>query len=710
MANSFFKASLSSLNTIRVFLFTNMPQRNKYVFTFYSPKTSYKPEIIKITSQQTFTIVDLKLKENIEFGYGYQLSLNDFGITEVDVSDAVNFPEFDEMFNYDEDDLGATYTKEETTFAIWAPLAIAVVLELENEDSSFAGHFLTRTDKGVFRLTVKGDLLNRKYAYHINNSGITRKCNDPYGKGTSLDSLYSAIVDVSKIKNRTKITPTNKISNYVDAVIYEASVRDFTEKADTIKHKGKFLGLVEPNVKTKKGNPLGLDYLKYLGITHLQLLPIVDFRGVSDIYSCDSYNWGYDPISIFSLEGSYSSCPENPTSRLEEFTYMVDELHKNNIRVNMDVVFNHVYEYMSSMFEKVVPNYFFRRKSNGLIADASGCGNDFASERFMARKIIKDALRYFLEVFDVDGFRFDLMGLIDKTTILGAFKELKDIKKDLMFYGEGWDMGYELPKQEKCIIENAKDLKDLAFFNDTFRDIIKGPNGLSGLRVKGYANGDVSYVNGAEYVIAGCTLPYTYAPKYISANQTINYIECHDNFTLMDKLSNSNEDEDLSMIKNRFKLMSMLNILSFGVPFVHMGQEVMLSKNMHGNTYNEKDINAMNWDKVDEHFDNVKLLKDLIEFRNAVGTYSLSDPNEINEHLSFYKLDNGLLTFTVKNKKGGHLGTGFVVIINPTSTTKEYVLDEESQVIFSNCGLTINQKIFHDRGIVGPSSFIIFSK
>lgn len=711
MQNSYIKAVLYSLNTIRVFVFTNIPRREKPNFLLREGENIELLRVIKSVSQGPLTIYDLALNHEIKFGLGYQISMADLGLTELDLSNAVNFPEFDKMFNYDGDDLGAIYSKEETKFALWAPLASSVILALEDDAHNKTYHLMQRTDKGVYRITIKGDLLNRPYMYCVTNSGISRITRDPYGKGVTLDSVYSAVVDVNAIKSRIRITPQNEIKNYVDSVIYETSVRDFTEDNSTnILHKGKYLGFVEPGRVTNAKNPAGLDYLKYLGITHVQLLPIIDFRGVSDIYTKDSYNWGYDPISIFAIEGSYSTKPEIPQKRLEEFAFMVDELHRHNIRVNLDVVFNHVYDYLESAFEKVLPNYFFRRKRDGQIAEASGCGNDFASERHMAKKVILDALNYFVDVFDVDGYRFDLMGLLDIDTIEKGYQNAKKIKKDVMFYGEGWNMGYELPSEEKANMDNAEKLPDVAFFNDIFRDSVRGSNGYGGsLMNAGYVNGNVGCANDVEYVMSGSSIDIERPARFLNANQTINYVECHDNHTLRDKLSFTNEEEEIDLILKRIKFANAINLLSIGVPLIHMGQEVGLTKHLQGNTYNVTEVNNMDWKVVDERFEMAKYLKDLIFFRKNNDIFAEFDPNEYTKRVSFYQTDNGLLYTKYVNKKGGMFGRTIVILMNPNAEPRSYVLTQDSTLVFSDVGNIINNEIIVSRGNIGPATIRIFN-
>ena len=359
----------------------------------------------------------------------------------------------------------------------------------------------------------------------------------------------------------------------------------------------------EQHRTTVGGHPAGLDYLKYLGVTHVQIQPIHDFDSLDDLDTKKWYNWGYDPISYFALEGSYSIKPEEAMSRLLEFREMVDRLHKNDLRLVVDVVYNHTYAYEHSYLEKIVPHYYFRKKKNGLLSNASGCGNDIASERYMARKLIVDSVKYLFSHFDIDGLRFDLMGLLDIETVKQAYKAAKAIKEDIIFYGEGWNMGEELPKELRANKDNHKELLDFAFFNDTYRDIVKGPSSSFNLHEKGYICGNTSYQYGLDYAFHAGVLKLSYEPMLSTANQSINYLECHDNNTLYDKLLVSNANEEEKTLLERVCLANTILLLSFGVPLIHMGQEIGLSKDGLDNTYKTLGVNNMDYRLVDERFD-----------------------------------------------------------------------------------------------------------
>lgn len=706
MKNSYIKAQLTSLDTITVLVFSTTPR--PYKTMFYLQCEGNEPIALSVkrsSGSNLINLFDLALPFPYDFSKSYSISVTGFAPQHVDTSDAVYFPEFDEMFSYYGNDLGSIYSKEETTFALWAPLSINVLLSLENDKGEFISYKMSREEKGVYRITIKGDLLNRKYRYIINNNGVISATNDPYGKGVSLNSEYSAVVDIEQIKNMGIVTPKTPFKEYVDAIIYEVNVRDFTEQNNgvtNIKNKGKYLGFVEEGRKTINGHPAGLDYLKYLGVTHVQLNPVIDFGSVYD-ENDHVYNWGYDPISMFSLEGSYSLHPEIPMERLIEFKTMINKLHEADIRVNLDVVYNHTYKDICSCYEKILPQYFFRRKNDGSYSNACGCGNDIASERIMVRKMIIDSLNYFVNVYDLDGFRFDLLGLIDVDTINTAYESLKKKKENIMLYGEGWNMG-EMPIEKKACIENAYKLPHIAFFNDTFRDIVRGP--VFDKPKKGYITGDISYKDGMKYAYFASSLDLIYKPRFINANQSLNYVECHDNNTLFDKIMDSNPNLSKETQLKICKLANAMTVVSYGIPFIHMGQEIGQSKKGLDNTYNLLNINMLDYRLIDERFEMVAFLKDLISFRKTHKSFSSFLKDDLTNNNEIFEND-GALYFMSKNDNNDY--PHLLFCFNPTDHIVTYDFGSDIEMIFADSGI-LNKPIIQQNAMFSPYSFSIITK
>ena len=692
--NNYLKAKLVSWRKINVILFTDIPRPNSVTITLYKNDKVYKVEkFTKLHSVNQLYFFDIYLNEDYELGASYRLLLDSFPLINIDISEVVDFTDFDNRYAYDDDDLGSIYSKKETKFAVWAPLAESLYLkliDLEGKESILP----MRRDGSVYRLNIAGDLLNYKYHYIVTNNGLTFEVNDPYAKGTSLNSEYSVVIDYDLLLSKKRNAPQTKIENYVDAVIYETHIRDINEgNFNDVVNKGKYLGFIETGRKTNGGHPAGLDYIKYLGMTHIQIQPILDFNSEDDNNTKDWYNWGYDPISFFALEGSYSLNPSDAMTRLNEFREMVDELHKNDLRLIVDVVYNHIYKYEDNALEKLVPHYYFRKRKNTLLSNASGCGNDVASERKMARKLIVDSVKYLFSHFDIDGLRFDLMGLIDIKTIDEAYEAAKAIKKDIMFYGEGWEMGEELPANQKASKSNAAKQLNYAFFNDAYRDIIKGPSSPFNLHEKGFICGNTDYKFGVDYAFHACVLNLSYQPMFINANQSLNYLECHDNNTLFDKLLVSNANEEEKTLLDRVALGNAILLLSFGIPLIHMGQEIGQSKDGLDNTYKTLGVNNLDYRLVDERFDMVNRFRLLNILARKLGYTHLFKKEDIEGFFTISHWDNGVYALTAKEKNVLCNEKEFVILFNPTNQAVNFELDDYYTVYESECnGQTIRTK------------------
>ncbi len=610
----------------------------------------------------------------------------------VDVSDAPNFDNFDFHYTYLGDDLGATYEKDYTKFVLWAPLASKVTLRIKNEEID-----LTREEHGVYRGVAYGDYDGELYDYRIIINDKEIIVNDPYSKSTNTNSSRSAVINLKHLEMDMFDEKLPELNSYNEAIIYEAHVRDMTIDCKQIINKGKYLGLTERGNLTEANNPIGLDYIASLGVSHLQLLPVLDFESVDDTKP-EQYNWGYDPLNFFALEGSYSLDPENPYSRMKEFKKLVSSVHRVGIRVNLDVVYNHVYKVDDFSLNKITPNYFFRVE-NGKLANHSGCGNDFASERPMARKIILDSLKFLVKTYDVDGFRFDLMGLIDLKTIQDAEKMLHALKKDLMIYGEGWNM-FAVSKycEEFANMDNYLKLPRVAFFNDRYRDILKGLGSKSEINEPGFLLGNPNFMEGFKFIYRSGTQKGIYPVLFKDYNQSLNYIECHDNSTIGDVIFDSvNEDDD----HNKYvKLFNKVLLLSPGIAFIHMGQEFGQSKFGQSNTYNMGDYyNAFDYDEMDKKSEIVDSFRNYVKIRRSIALFKLDDTNLINSSIEFDNNDH-LIDITLKSNGIYHIminigGTpaifneekyGSYMLFNPHKGKSE-----NEQIILKELGLSANK-------------------
>ncbi|MBP3399594.1 MAG: type I pullulanase [Erysipelotrichaceae bacterium] len=571
---------------------------------------------------------------------------------------------FDEMYSYDGDDLGAVIHGGKTTFKVWAPTAVRVVLEVEFEGNRTCT-IMNREDRGVFSCSFDQNLDGAVYQYLVHVNGQVHAAIDPYGKSSTANGRRSAVVDIEALRSR-KTSLISAIEKYTDAVIYEASVRDMTIASSTgSKQHGTFMAMVEEGTRCE-GEQTGFDYICDLGITHLQLLPVMDFMTVDELHRERHYNWGYDPAQYMTLEGSYASNPNDPAARVHEFMTLINKFHSRNIAVNLDVVFNHHYDVGMSCFDRIVPYYYFRVNENGTKSNGSFCGNDFESRRAMFRKYIIDTCSYYVDVFGVDGFRFDLMGILDVETMNLLDKKLRSRRPDIMIYGEGWNMPTALANEEKAMIDNQSKMPNIAFFNDFFRDHIKGSTSEFEVASKGFITGDAMMIDAAKFSLAATSHPNLYH-KFDSPSQSINYVECHDNATVWDKMKICCANEVREIRVKRQRMMNAVVVLAQGVPFLHAGQEFCRTKNGYHNTYNMPDrINNVDWLRKNRHLDLVKHLKDVIALRKKCDGLRYGTAKEIADHVTFEKLGTEVLMYTIKDTLIENTPSTLRIIINPS--------------------------------------------
>ena len=526
---------------------------------------------------------------------------------------------FEEKFFYD-GPLGVEYTKEKTTFRIWSPVAKEIYIELINKENKTERYDLKIKEKGLWEVTVKGDLDSFGYLYFVRVFDTFIKINDPYAIAASANARMNYVVNPDKFY-KMKYEKPEFSGEYTDAIIYEASIRDFTQGLDN-EYNGTFLGMLDDETDQTE-EPRGLKYIASLGVTHLQLLPVFDFGGVDDLDKNSEYNWGYNPVEYFVPSGWYSINPNDPYSRINELLQLVDEAHKLGLRITYDVVFNHVYKHELFAFDNLVPGYFYRIEADGRLSNSSGCGNVIASERLMARRFIKDVLVYFTKVFHASGFRFDLMGLLDVDTLNESYNEIIKYEDKIMVYGEGWNMMNPLPDEKRAHMYNHKLMPHYAFFNDRFRDYVRGSQWN---KTNGFALGNIRSNFDLNHLIMGSCIDYY---KFDEPTRSINYVECHDNYTFYDYCKyHSGLDE--KNIKNAAKLAMELVLISEGIPFIHAGQEFFRTKMGVENSYNSRDkINKIDYARRNKSLANVETLRDLISIRKEYKVFRLSSHVDI---------------------------------------------------------------------------------
>ncbi|MDU5807921.1 MAG: type I pullulanase [Finegoldia magna] len=540
-------------------------------------------------------------------------------------------------------ELGFNYNKEYTFFKIYAPKINSVKLLLYENYNDVRYQSVNMYKNGeFFEVKVEGDLDGIYYKYQLDEKF---EIVDPFCKASSINSLKSCVIDLNSTNPDGFIHEEYEIANRNEAIIYELSIKDYSSDISSKirdDYRGKFLGLIE------ESDVSGINHLKDLGITHVHLMPIFDFVGVdernSERFSGDNYNWGYNPENYNCIEGSYSTEPENTKNRIIEFKKMIQTLHANHIGVIMDVVYNHTFRNKDHPFNLIYPQ-FYRRDKDGDFTNGSGVGNELNTEDEFVREFIIDSLLYFQKEFHIDGFRFDLMALIDSETTDKIVSELRKQDENVIIYGEPW-MADESPlSKNKRTIFGIQKGKDYAFFNPFFRNAIKGDNDDNST---GFVQENVDKI-GLETGICGSIYYDEKRNGFCeNPNETINYFNSHDNLILQDKLIKTKAD-----IETSTKLCFDLIMLSQGIPFFHCGNEFLRSKSMYKNTYNlSLSINAIDWKLKYDNAEIYEYVKSLIEFRKMHQEFNLKNANEIRNKIKFYDLNDCCICFSIKSDKG----------------------------------------------------------
>lgn len=620
-------------------------------------------QIIKKQQIENYNKYICRLAEEISFGHPYWIIDEHGGKTELQIGAVIRTDSFDEKFFYDGNDLGVSIEENQTQFKLWAPTAAQVKLKLRQPNSTFSEIIKMRREaKGVWSVLVHSDLELYQYTFLVLVNQEWRESVDPYAVAVTANGELGVVVKLEKTRRQKPFLPP--FENPVDAIIYETHIRDFTIHPDSgVKHKGLYLGAGELNTKGKDGGPTGLSYVKDLGITHIEFLPFNDFAGVDETEPNKEYNWGYNPLHFNVPEGSYSSNPSDPYARIIELKQLIDAIHSQGIRVIMDVVYNHVYIRETSSFEKIVPGYYFRHNELGFPSNGTGVGNDIASERKMVRKFILDSIRFWMEEYHIDGFRFDLMGILDIDTMKEVRRTCDSIQEGTLIIGEGWNLNTPLPMDKKAIIRNQSKLPDIAQFNDKFRDKIKGNTFY--LYDKGYVLGNEHYYEEAKEVIIGSVgIDKEGSGLLSNPSQSVNYVECHDNHTMWDKLISCLPDMDELLHIKYHRLATGLIILSQGIPFLHSGQEFFRTKRGDGNSYKSPDhINRLDWNRKQLYSDNVKYIKGLIRLRKQFPCFRLKTGDAIRDCIQVLPLPIPLIGYSIQNQN--HDFPEVLLLINP---------------------------------------------
>lgn len=637
---------------------------------------------------------------------------------------AVNSKAFDKRWGFS-GWLGFRYQDNQTTFRLWAPTAERVDLILYDSTAERASVArvvpMVRGQKshpddhsqnthGVWELCLEGDYNYQAYRYRVYYRKRTfRDTRDPYAIATTANGRRSIVIDPNHLKPdgfsvKQGEEATWRLDNPNQAVIYEMHVRDFS-KSETSGvsplHRGKFKGLIEKGTRNEFGDKTCFDYVTSLGITHIQLQPLFDHHQVIDEQGEYAYNWGYDPENYNVPDASFTSNPHEPATRILELKEVIQAYHDAGINVIMDVVYNHTFSSRDSAFQLAVPDYYYRMNPNGTFQNGSGCGNETASEKEMYRKYMIDSILYWTKEFNIDGFRFDLMGLHDVETMNLIRQELDKIDPRILVFGEGWDMGVGLAPEDKAKKDNAHKMPGIGFFNDDQRNAVKGAE-VYGTFEEGFASGAPT-----EDIVAKAILGSDELVHYLSPSQVVNYVEAHDNYNLNDLFWALNPNDNKKDHTKRIQLASAMNILMQGICFMQIGQEFLRSKlyptgergelthadkERAMNSYNAPDqVNQIDWRQVTIEKETVTFMKKLIFLKTKTPLFSYQTFEEIRRHVYIEKADRdtGFISFTVDDKR--KYKVIFTILRKRLQSCPKHVIIETNDKRFQSDELLMNQ-------------------
>lgn len=660
--------------------------------------------------------VKIITEKNLDLKKTYKIKMGNSIEANTEIGKVIRSEEFDHLFYYDGNDLGNIYTPQETKFRLWAPTASEAKLVTYKKWNDEKGTEISmdQGEKGTWTVKLTGDQKGLFYTYKVKIGDKWTEAVDPYVRAASVNGDKGAVVDLKETNPKNwKGNKKPKFKNPEDAIIYELQVRDLSIQPESgIKNKGKYLGVTEKGTRGPEGVKTGLDHIKDLGVTHVQFLPIFDYASVNEEKLNEpQYNWGYDPKNYNVPEGSYSTNPYEPTVRITELKQMIQTLHDNNLRVVMDVVYNHMYSAAESNFHKLVPGYYYRYNEDGSLANGTGVGNDTASERKMMRKFMIDSVVYWAKEYNLDGFRFDLMGIHDVETMNAIRKAVHQIDPSIILHGEGWDLNTPLAPELKANQKNAEKMNGIAHFNDDIRDGLKGS--VFGDKDNGFVNG---MQNMEERIKKGITAGLDYDKKvstYQDPEQVLTYVEAHDNHTLWDKLELTNPGDSEEVRKQMHKLSSSIILTSQGVPFLHAGQEFMRTKYGDHNSYKSPDsINQMDWVRRAAFDKEVEYMKGLIELRNKYSAFRMTTAEQIKKHVTFMDAPKNVVAYTIDSKANGNKNEYFVVAHNANREAMEINLPSKGPWKVLVDGEHAGSKVlyvFHDNKMKVPalSSFIL---
>ena len=569
-----------------------------------------------------------------------------------------------------------SYSPKATTFSlVTSPEVKKVNVLISDADNNEAQlvKSMKRVGAGKWQLTVKNDLKGKYYLFGVYNNAQPDLTPGVFAKAVGVNGQRGAIIDLKDTDPEGWSEDKRpELRNPVDLVIYEMHHRDFSiDYSSGIKNKGKFLALTEPKA---------IEHLKRLGVNAIHILPSFDYASTDESRpDKPQYNWGYDPLNYNVPEGSYSTNAADPKARIKEFKQMVQALHKAGIRVILDVVYNHTFSIDGSNFQKTYPGYYFRHRTDGTYSDGTACGNETASEKPLMREFMLESVKYWVNEYHIDGFRFDLMGVHDIETMNLIRAELDKIDPSIYVYGEGWSAGSCAYPQEKLAMKaNVRQLNGIGAFSDEMRDALRGP--FSDDKKGGFLAGMPNCEESIKFGIAGAIdhpqvdmtkVNYSKAAWTNEPSQMIAYVSCHDDMCLTDRLRATVpniSDEELI----RLDLLAQTAVLtSQGVPFLLSGEEMMRDKKGEHNSFRSPDsINRFDWNNLKRYPQVFDYYSKLIALRKAHPAFRMGNAEEVKKNLVFLDAPEGVVAFQLKNNAGGDSWKDIIVVLNANKTER----------------------------------------
>ena len=630
---------------------------------------------------------ELALAEELDYTKEYTIYFRETSM-KLSLPDYFSSAEFEDAYTYTGDDLGATVTAGGTNFRVWAPTAQKVELNIYAAGDGGTAEQVVEmqaAEKGTWFAAANGNLSGKYYTYTAYFDGkVNQDIVDPYAKSVGVNGKRGMVLDMSSTDPDGWNSDSRRTyENVTDMEIYELHIRDFSiGETNGIQNKGKYLAFTERGTKDESGVATGVDHLVDLGVTSIHILPSYDYGSVDETkLDKAQFNWGYDPVNYNAPEGSYSTDPYHGEVRVNEYKQMVKGLHDAGLGVIMDVVYNHTYN-TQYCFNQLVPDYFYRPNQN-----TSGCGNDVASERSMVRKFIVDSVKYWASEYHLDGFRFDLMGILDVETMNAVRAAVDEVDPSIIIYGEGWNMGCVATKSDTLFANytNAALTPRIGYFSDTIRDTLKGS--VFDAEEKGYINGESKHYK----ALINSIVPYTrkWSP---SPDQTINYADCHDNLTLWDKIRSSNGDDSEADQIRQNNLAAAIIQTSQGVPFMMSGEEFLRTKTKKDGTFDHNSyaspdyVNVLDYSRIAAYPDVYNYYKGLIAFRKAHPAFRMMTAADVDANYvsALDNVEKGVAAFTLKGGANGETAEEIMVVYNPFTEDTNVTLPAGNWDIYVN--------------------------